>query len=274
MEGEGRADGDARGLFLDGPYLYVASGAGGLRIFDVLDRDDPRLLSILDLDDPELPDDANAVSVMFQYSRPNPAGLEAPRSQARSLAAVANGRYGVVLVDTTRPQRPVVIGRIGGTAGAVDAALGTIYEIGSEGGGIRSAEKDFVFTLTGNALLITDVTRPDHPTGLNETRRVGVPGGGRALKFMRAYNPPFLQAFVLVSGAAGPRIVDVSNPSQPTLKAAVNLPGTLFVDVEEFPLDRMIDFQAKPLKDISHEDARYLSLEEIRKVLGVPVRQR
>jgi hypothetical protein len=51
--------------------------------------------------------------------------------------------------------------------------------------------------------------------------------------------------------------------------AAVGLAGAC---VEEFPLDRLVDARGKPLKDISHEGARYLSPEEIRRVLSAPVR--
>jgi len=41
------------------------------------------------------------------------------------------------------------------------------------------------------------------------------------------------------------------------------------VAIESMPLDRMIDEDAQPLKDISHPNARYLSLDELRRVLGV-----
>jgi len=77
---------------------------------------------------------------------------------------------------------------------------------------------------------------------------------------------------VLVGGATGLEIVEVTRPSEPVSRGAVSIPGTAAAAMEEFPLDRMIDSRGKPLKDVSHEGARYLNAEELRRVLTAPVR--
>jgi len=265
--------GEARGLFLDGFWLYVAAGPGGLRVFDLSDPAAPRPLSRTHLGDPEIADDARAVSVLFQFSRPHPEGHGAPRTLPRSLAAVANGAQGLALVDVTRPEAPEVLPSPR-FPGAVDVALGTIYEIGSEGGGIPSRERDFAFVVTPQSLVLVDVSATDG-FGLPVPGPVfGIQGGGRKVRLLRVYNPPFLQTFAAVATGAGLQLVDLTRPSAPAAAGMIAQPGTAAVAGEEFPLDRMIDSRGRPLKDVSHEGARYLNAEEIRGVLTVPLRGR
>lgn len=266
--------GEPRGLFLDGFWLHVAAGRGGLWILDVSDPAAPRVMSRTRVGDPELPDDARAVSVLFQYSRPHPEGHGAARLPARGLAAVANGARGLSLVDVTRPESPVPLPPPRVPPGVVDVALGTVYEIGSEGGGIPSRERDFVFALTPTALHLVDVSETDGFGGPPGSRAFGIQGGGRRLRLSRTYNPPFLQTHVLVATAAGLQIVDVTRPSAPAPAGTVAQAGTAALALEEFPLDRMIDMNGRPLKDVSHEGARYLDGAELRRVLGAPIRGR
>ena len=264
---------EARGLFLDGPWLHVAAGPAGLVVLDVSDAAAPSVLSRTRLGDPELPDDARAVSVLFQFSRPSAAAAEAPRLPPRALAVVANGSRGLALADVTRPEAPTVVSAFPVPGGAVDAALGTVFELGSEGGGIPSREVDYAFVLTPAALILVDVSDTTGPPRAEDARAAAIPGGGaRSLKVIRAYNPPFLQSFVLVATAGGFQVVEVTRPSEPAVRGAVSIPGTVAVAAEEFPLDRMIDSRARPLKDVSHEGARYLDAGEVRRVLAAPVR--
>lgn len=264
------APAEIRGLFLDGFWLYAAAGPAGLLVYDVGDPAAPVLLSRVRLGDPEVPDDARAVSVLFQFSRPNEADPLRPRRPARGLAAVANGHRGLSLVDVTRPETPRLIGPV--PAGNVlDVALGTFYDLGSEGGGIASKERDLAVLVTPEALGLLDVSDTVGPPVLVAARQV--PGGGaRSLRIHRTYNPPFLQAFAVVGAANAVHLFELTRPSEPALRATVPALGGGLVSAEEFPLDRMIDSRARPLKDVSHEGARYLDAEEARRVLTAPVR--
>jgi hypothetical protein len=267
------APGEARGLFLDGPWLYVAAGPAGLVVLDVWDPSAPALLSRTPFGDREVPDDARSVSVLFQFSRPNPVEPHYPRMPPRGLAAVANGKDGLALVDVTKPEAPVFLSAIRVPGGCVDVALGTVFELGSEGGGIPSREVDYAFSISPDALHLLDVSDTSGPPERRIPRALAIPGGGaRSLRLLRAYNPPFLQSYAVVAAAGGLQVIEVTRPGEPVARAAVGIPGTLAVQGEEFPLDRMIDFRGKPLKDVSHEGARYLNAEEIRRVLSAPVR--
>ena len=265
--------GEARGMFLDGFTLYVAAGTGGLLAVDVADPAAPREISRVHLADGELADDARAVSVLFQFSRPHPSGHDAARLPPRALAAVANGARGLALVDVTRPDAPVVLPGPPGGGGVVDVALATLFEIGSEGGGIPSRERDYAVALTPAGLSIVDVSDttgapPPPPPAF------GVPGGARRLRILRAYNAPFLQTYAAVATAAGLQLVDLTRPSAPAPAGSVAQAGTTSLAAEEFPLDRMVDSRGRPLKDVSHEGARWLSPSELRTVLEAPVRGR
>src|SRR5206468_3259279 len=107
----------------------------------------------------------------------------------------------------------------------------------------------------------------------------------RGLALAHLYNPPFLQHVALVGGPDGSEAIDVTRRGQPALIGRVmgfprapgpggpkpDMPPVPFADlvVESMPLDRMVDEDGVALKDISHPNARYLSLEELRKVLSV-----
>jgi hypothetical protein len=264
---------EAKGLFLDGPWLHVAAGTGGLLVLDVADPAAPAILSRTRIGERSQAADARSVSVMFQYSRPNPADPAGDRLPPRGLAVVSCGAFGVAFVDVTRPEKPVAYGPMQVPGGSVDAALGTIFELGSEGGGIASREVDYAFVLSGNGVVLVDVSNTAGPPEVRSRAPVGVNvGGARAIKVTRVYNPPFLQSYVLVAGTGGLAVLEVTRPTEPVSRATVAIPGTTSVSAEEFPLDRMIDPRAKPLKDVSHEGARYLDAAEIRRVLTAPVR--
>jgi hypothetical protein len=266
------APGEARGLHLDGPWLHVAAGNAGLVILDVSDPATPAVVGKVRPGDPELPLDARAVSVLFQFSRPNPADPRGPRLPPRGLAAVADGFRGAWLVDVTRPEAPRTLGLVPGPGGT-DVALGTVFALGSEGGGIPSRETDLLFLATPNALLVADVSDPYGVPSPREVASVAIPGGGaRTLRTVRVYNPPFLQSFVAVGAAGGVVLVEVTRPSDPAVRGTAAAPPTGFLGVEEFPLDRMIDSRGKPLKDVSHEGARYLDPGELLRVLRAPLR--
>ena len=260
----------AYGLHLDGTRLHVAAGAQGLGIVDVADAEAPRvLLDSLDLNGRDTAAVVvDRVSVLFQYSRPDPAAREGPRSRPRNLAVLGTRGQGLWLVDATEPAAPRTIMTLG--AGRVrDVALATHYELGSEGGAIPTRERDLIFWLTDNQLGVLDVTDAATP----RPRGVApVAGGGRALTLARVYNPPFLQSFVLVQTAAGLSVVDAQRPDRPQVVASIAaLAGGRDVAMEEFDLDRTVDRTGAPIMDVSHEGARWLDAAEYRRVIETPV---
>ncbi|MBK9384882.1 MAG: hypothetical protein IPN34_08715 [Planctomycetes bacterium] len=85
---------EARDLAVHGPHAFVADGAGGLALIDLADPELPRVISALHLGGNEaIPDEANAVAVLWQGSRPRPA--ERARTPARLLVALADGEQGL-----------------------------------------------------------------------------------------------------------------------------------------------------------------------------------
>ena len=94
------------------------------------------------------------------------------------------------------------------------------------------------------------------------------------MQVVRAYNAPFLQHFILAVGSGGVgTMVDASK--MPTgLQPLAELSGASGVRdlvVEEFALDRLQDERGRWEKDISHEGSRYLTRDEMLKVLRAPV---
>ena len=271
------ADVPAYGLWLDGNLLYIAAGNRGLAVLDVRDAKAPRVVNPgFDLNGEDTASTfANRVSVLFQYSRPNPNVLEAIRTPTRALAIVGTRDASVWLVDVTEPTAPVTLAPLGAArairVNVLDVALCTLYELGSEGGAIASDERDFAFVLYADSsphLLVLDVTDPSFARFKGA---VDLPADTRAIRVARAYNPPFLQSCVVALGASGTQIVDVSKPDRPAIVASINQPVAGYaLDLEEFPLDRTVDADGKPIMDVSHEGARWLDQQEFLRVIGVP----
>jgi len=260
-------------LHLDGTTLFVAAGAKGLVVLDVRDPASPTIvLPALDLNGSDTAVvDVRRISMLFQYSRPNPDELEGRRSRPRRLAALGTARRGVWLMDATEPSAPFVLMKM--SSGAVaDVQLATVYELGSEGGAIATQERDLLFALADARLNIFDVTDPTDMRAAQAKGSIALGAGSRAISVVRVYTPPFLQTYAAVAGEGGLRLVDASRPARPTLVATV--PGTGLgwdVGMEEFPLDRTVDSTGSPIMDVSHADARWLSQAELLRVLSMPV---
>lgn len=267
----------AFGLHLDGPHLFVAAGVAGLAVLDVRDPAAPRVLCAgTQAADSTSPPDCRSVTTLFQFSRPSPDLLEGPRSRARNLAAVGTAQHGVLLLDVTEPAQPRTLARVPGDGlpGLVvsGVALGTVYELGSEGGAIPSREVDvlvFAHPAPRPGLGVFDVSDPVVPRFLG---RLDLRGGAAGLRLARHYNAPFLQTFAVVAGAGGLQVVDLTRPSRPALAGTVaGVPLGRTLDLEEFPLDRAVDGDGRPILDVSHEDARWLSQPEMLRVLATPL---
>lgn len=267
---------------------FVADQSEGLVVCDLDDPEKPRVLAKLDLrrngEDLAL---ARRIELAFQFSRVR-AG-DAPRTKARHLAFVACGTAGVKIVDVTEPSQPRAIAQDKPDKGEVEeVAFSSVFDLGSEGGGIPSRERDYLYVLAKREgqedmeLRILDIDDPLKP---ERAGTLNLGPGRRGLALAHVYNAPFLQHLALVGTVEGAEVVDVTRRGQPQLVGRiattpypVEKPGmeakpVRFMDVavESMPLDRMIDEDAQALKDISHPNARYLSLDELRKVLSVPI---
>jgi len=275
---------EARAVAVDGLYAYVADGPGGLRIVDVSVPRKPALVATVDLNGNEDPNalDANDVLVNFEAARPDVGGHR--RTRARNIAYVADGASGLFLVDVTRPAeaRPIpVYGRRGfrGSFRGTALAFASIWDIGSQGGDIPSAERDYLYVVgtqgnSSNGVLVKlDVTDPDAPQVAGTRRTVDDP---RAVRIASVYQAPFLKQFALVAGRGNGNveICDVT-----ARVAALPLAGTVDgtgravgIDIESLPLDRLVGFDGAPLKDVSHPRARLLARTEIERILRAEVK--
>lgn len=281
---------EARSLALQWPWLFLADGPGGLVVVDVADPRAPRALASVDLNGGSgAADDATDVVVLFQYSRTraqDPLGEKITRSRARNLAFVACGLDGVRIVDVTEPAKPQVLHgdqharAFRGDRNDVRAVfVNTQFDLGTAGGGLKSQERDYLFTLEeygpdGNRqrhVRAFDVSDPLAPRAVPGAQRVE---GGHRLLPMRVYNAPFLQQFVVVAGAGGlGTVLDASKMPTGLQPLALwdDLGQVRDLVLEEFPFDRLQDERGRMEKDIAHDGCRYLSPEEIQRVLSADV---
>jgi hypothetical protein len=272
----------ARGVAVQWPRVIVADGEGGLLVADVSVPSRPRVtgqLAIVPEGIQDVDGDARAVAALFQQARPQGAG---PRTTARMIAVVANGRFGVSVVDVTEPEAASVLSppaRYAAELEAVDVELTGRFDLGDTTGVKPTVERDVAYLVlaapdgTRGATLVLDVSVPSRPAPLG---RVNL-GPGSNLNplaggtLVRSFNPPVLVTRLAVAGEGGVLIQDVTASEEPRNEARlVGVPGARHVAAEAFAFDRMVDETGRQLKDISHEGARYFTPEEIFRVLTVP----
>jgi len=158
-------------------------------------------------------------------------------------------------------------------------AFASSYDIGSAGGDIPSAEREYLYLAgtegasSNGVLWKLDVSVPDAPELAGSRRTVDDP---RAVRIACVFQAPFLKQFAIVAGRGrgNVEIVDVTArvPSLPQA-GVVDAPGrSTGVDIESFPLDRLVGFDGRPLKDVSHPGARLLTRREIERILHTEVR--
>ncbi|MEM8883725.1 MAG: hypothetical protein AAGD14_06650 [Planctomycetota bacterium] len=275
---------EARSVYVDGIHAYVADGSGGLRIVDVSVPKKPALIASVDLNGEQDTRAVQANDVLVHFTPSRPVVAERRRTKAANIAWVADGVYGVFGVDVSRPEQPQVM-VINGARGRFNSfssqalAFSSAYDIGSTGGDIPSAEREYLYVVgtgVGNsngALLKLDVTQPDRATIAGTRQTVNDP---RSVRIARVYQTPFLKLYAVVGGRGngGVEISDVT-PRQPQIQQVALLNGvgpTYGIDLETMPLDRLVGFDGKPLKDVSHEGARYLTRREIERILRAELR--
>jgi hypothetical protein len=284
---------EARSMDLSWPYLFVADGPAGIKVLNVVNPRQPELVAHLDLgQDPLEEDDARAIKILFQYSRPDDG--EGERTAARRLAVIAGGNHGVFLYDVTHLEQPQRMfppapaqrrrrGRPDGLDGArnrlafTDVQLLSRFDLGSQGGEIPTQENDYAYftaqeTRQGGPGYLM-VVRINDPRAPNQVGTVRIGSGATSLAMASFYNAPFLQRFAAVATSTSAIAVNVSSSDAPDML------GPLFTEArpvrgivwESFSLDRMVDESGRQLKDISHEHARYLSRKEFEALLQVPL---
>ncbi|MCC6740648.1 MAG: hypothetical protein IT452_16515 [Planctomycetia bacterium] len=276
---------DAQDLSLNGPIAYVADGEGGLLAADVGDPAAPKILGRAQGGRGATSAAGNATRVVtnFQYSRPDPA--KKGRTPARLLAFVADQVYGIRIYDATEPSAMTLVrGFETMMQGYRTARIGALafeshVDLGSEGGQIPTEENDylwFTFEYTqddGNRMGRLQCMKVTNPERAQVVSSIQAQDRNEALAVIHAYNPPFLQRFLVLSTADGIFLVDGTKPQTPAIVAAFAGPrGGGAAVVEAFPLDRMVDEDGRALKDISHEGARYLRKEEFEKLLRAPLK--
>ncbi len=234
------------GIAVSGNYAFAA-GDGGLKVLDITDRTQPRLVTQLALDGyPQ----SVVIAGTFAYvasgflqgrggalriidisdpAHPKVAGRFEPTTG--TYGAAVNGRYaylaastsGLIVVDISDPADPQKVGARGVIGDARGVALAGQY----------------AYLACGtNGLQIMDVSDPTHPakvgTYLPGVQAVGLNQFPQAAPRWSDQGP-FCYA-VTVSGtlayvAAGPsglHIVDVSNPTKPTRVGFVDTDGTTY----------------------------------------------
>ena len=116
------------------------------------------------------------------------------------------------------------------------------------------------------------MTAPLAPTALGERQRVT--GGSGSLRLFSAYHEPFLQHFVVATGAGGLGTVLDATRLQTGLQPATiwdDVDGVRDLAFEQFAFDRLQDERGRAEKDIAHDGCRYLTPQEILPLLRTPV---
>jgi hypothetical protein len=273
---------EARAVHVDGFHAYVADGPGGLRIVDLSVPDEPAVVAAVDLNGPDArPLVANDVVVHFMAAR---VGIASDRrTRARNVAFVADGAAGLYGVDVSRPEAPrtIPLRRGGGLRGfgATALAFASNYDIGSAGGDIRSAEREYLYVVgsprnsSNGTLHKLDVSDVEAPALVGSRRTVNDP---RGVRIARVYQAPFLKQYAVVVGRGNGNveICDVTARERRIPQAGV-VGGTgpaVGVDLESMPLDRLVGFDGRPLKDVSHVRSRLFTRKEIIRILRAEVR--
>jgi len=124
---------------------------------------------------------------------------------------------------------------------------------------------------SSNGLLVKlDVSDPLRPVPAGTRRTVNDP---RGVRIARVYQAPFLKQYAIVAGRGrgNLEICDVSARGGAIPQAGVvqEIGPAVGVDLEFMPLDRLVGFDGRPLKDVSHEGARFFSRSEIARILRV-----
>jgi hypothetical protein len=222
----GRYDtpGSAAHVVVVGDYAYVADGESGMHVFDVSDPTNPTLaggydtpgwcrslavagnyvyvadgtggkLQVIDISDPTSPTLAGSYMALD-----NPYWVTLHGNYAYVLDPFLEPVYGIIVLDVTDPTNPV--------------HLGDHYTAGFDRSAVVAGDHLYVAGDV-NGLYVFDITNPDSlvrvdQLNVHNARHV-------AISAHYAY---------LADMEAGFRVLDVENPSSPTVVRTVDTPGT------------------------------------------------
>jgi len=281
---------DAHDVEVRWPWAYVADGPAGLAIVDVRNPRSPRHLAQVDINgDSDVENEAILVESLFQYSRPV-ADKDAPvdrRTRARNLCAVLDRNEGLRLVDVTEPELPELLLPAGSERARSEGkqevtyrglALLTQVDLAEPQGGERTAERDYAYVLAErgdgaqrrSSLSAFDVTDPTR-VARRDRNKVAAGFATEQLVVGEFYSPPLRRRILFTPGERGVYLADYTTSREPTQVGTLpGLSGACYaMAVEEFPLDRMVDEAGVAQKDVSHPTSRWLTREEIERVLSV-----
>lgn len=194
---------DARGIKVtshfitaDAEYAYVADGRAGLRVIDLFDPKSPQIIATVPTDN------ALDVAITAKY------------------AYVADGASGIRIVDISTPEAPILINTVP-TTDARSINISGIHAYVADGaGGLRIIDVSEPMTaqIVGSADLNGEADAAPHDAhDLVVAMDFSTPDIANNRR-----TPARLCAYV-ADGAGGLRIVDVTEPSQPTLIASVGV---------------------------------------------------
>ena len=204
---------------LVGPYAYVAANFYGLGVLDVSNPAAPKLRASI-----KTPGQAKGVALvgttafvadhmsgvdvvdLSSLDKPTLRGSFFVDGYARDVAASSRFAFavdaptGLYALDPARPGPPEAIGQI------QSAAAPSMIEVMEQGGRVIAC------LVGGGALQLYDVTDPAKPVHLTSFKTPGGRPARIALDGARGY---------LADGREGVQIVDLSNPSSPTLVGSI-----------------------------------------------------
>lgn len=280
---------------LSWPYLYVADGSGGLKVVDMTLPKEAKVVAELKIASSaqggsvvqnQARESVYLVRSFYKYGRLNANGTAREPDAHLVFLADERGVHMINATDGTRPTylRPLVplqlfqrfdLFNIGG----ID--VGTHIDLGSDGGKIPTEENDYVYIgintnqnqMDRISLLIVKIS-DFRPQIVGRTEPINS-RGLRDVKLIKVFSAPFLTTYALLSHQEGLSVVNVTKSTNPETVTTILDRKTCFTaQVEEMPLDQMISTDGEPLKDISHEGARYLNQEEVARLLKVSLNQK
>ncbi len=234
-----------------GIHLFVPAGPNGLVIVDISDHLNPAVVATVG------GIQAQDVVLYAHYQM---------GSDFAARAYVADPSWGVRVVDLLPDVSQARLRR--GIELVGSTGLDTYSRYVPAAGSTPSREHDYLYVAAGPAgLHIFDITRPNEIVAV-----AGMPFLGGEVVHVNVSSqmaPPGVDDFaVLANSSEGLQLVDVTDPTGPTLVDEAGVPnaGRVWVDVQ--PLDRFMDEQGRELKENSHPFVEPAGREDIVAQLG------
>ncbi len=192
----------SRSLTIQGTSLFLA-GEWGLLLLDIADPLSPRELGFLQTTD-------------SPYSQLEPIAIGVAVHQNTAYLAVSGA--GLYVIDISDPSRPTLLS-------VFNEPMPLAYGKKNETINVMDVvvQPPYAYILDQNAVRIVDVSDSENPKGLGIFALPTIPfnnGGGASRSLAIEGNKLFV-----VDNAAGLLVLDVTDPSAPTLDSELHLPG-------------------------------------------------